>query len=381
MKMKSQIYLDCNATTPLEPSVASLVMEYLVDEFGNSGSRTHEYGTRAKKAVQKAREQVASLVDAQLDEIVFTSGATESNNLSILGLADYGRRTGRMHIISTQIEHKAVLEPLNLLETQGFNVTLLPVAENGAVCPEALQKTLTPETLLISVMHVNNETGVIQPIDQIADILSTHDAFFHVDAAQSFGKSVRSLHNKRIDLISASAHKIYGPKGVGALIMRRRDYDLPPLKPLMVGGGQERGLRPGTLPVPLIVGLGEAARLAQADHVKRDRLCAQHKQAALKAFESLKFKINGDAENAISHTLNISVDGVDSEAAILCLKDLVAISNGSACTSASYTPSHVLKAMGFPNDRIQSAIRLSWCHLTGEIPWDEMAERISVMQQ
>lgn len=376
MKLESPIYLDCNATTPLEPSVASLVNEYLVDEFGNAGSRTHEYGARAKKAVQKAREQIALLVTAQIDEVIFTSGATESNNLSILGLAAYGKRVGRTHIISSPIEHKAVLEPLSLLEAEGFKITFLPIDASGAVRPEDLKAALTPETLLVSIMHVNNETGVIQPIETLTSILQDHEAYFHVDAAQGFGKLTTTLQNKRIDLISASAHKIYGPKGVGALIMRRRDYDLPPLKPLMVGGGQERGLRPGTLPVPLIVGFGEAARLAQSDHAKRDNLCAQYKRAALKAFESLHCKINGDLESSVSHTLNISMDGVDSEAAILCLKDIVAISNGSACTSASYSPSHVLKAMGLSVERIQSAIRLSWCHMTPEPDWASMISAI-----
>jgi cysteine desulfurase len=380
MQNSEPIYLDCNATTPLESSVISIINEYFSNEYGNAGSRTHEHGNRAKKAVQKARGQVAALVGAGADEVVFTSGATESNNLSILGLADYGRKHNRMHIISTQIEHKAVLEPIEHLEKHGFRVTLLPVGEDGAVNPDTFADALTPDTLLVSVMHVNNETGVIQPIEEIAQLLDGHEAYFHVDAAQSFGKLIKPLMNARIDLISASAHKIYGPKGIGALIMRRREYDLPPVKPLVYGGGQERGIRPGTLPVPLIAGLGEAAALASTNHVKRAVKCAEQQKAALKAFSAIDYQINGDLNKLIPHTLNISITGVDSEATMLALKGLVEISNGSACTSASYTPSHVLQAMGYDDDRIESAVRISWSHLSERIPWGSIADRIASLQ-
>jgi len=380
MKNGEPIYLDCNATTPLDSSVVSIINEYLSSEYGNAGSRTHERGNRAKKAVQKARGQVATLVGAEVDEVVFTSGATESNNLSLLGLAEYGREQNRMHIISTQIEHKAILEPLEHLEKQGFRVTLLPVGEDGAISPDVVADALAPDTLLVSVMHVNNETGVIQPIEEIAQLLEGHEAYFHVDAAQSFGKLIKPLMNQRIDLISASAHKIYGPKGVGSLIMRRRDYDLPPLKPLIFGGGQERGIRPGTLPVPLIAGFGEAAVLAKANHEKRAKKCAEQQQAALEAFSCINYQVNGDLDKVVAHTLNISITGVDSEATMLCLKGIAEISNGSACTSASYTPSHVLQAMGYDQDRIESAIRISWSHLQYEIPWDDMAGSIASIQ-
>jgi len=381
MKNISPVYLDCNATTPVEPKVIEIINEYLSVEYGNAGSRTHDHGQKAKKAVQTARQQVADLAGAELDEVIFTSGATESNNLSILGLADYGREEGRMHIISTEIEHKAVLEPLEQLSSRGFTVTLLPVGKDGAVDPQFVADALTPETLLVSVMHVNNETGVIQPIEEIAAVLGEHDAFFHVDAAQSFGKLVSLLQNQRVDLISASAHKIYGPKGVGALVMRRRDYDLPPLKPLIFGGGQERGLRPGTLPVSLIAGFGEAAKLAKSNFSKREEACCANREAALKAFEQINYQLNGDLDKTIPHTLNISVTGVDSEATMLCLKGLVEISNGSACTSASYTPSHVLAAMGYNEERIESSVRISWSHLTDDIPWNSVAGRISEIQR
>ena len=242
------IYLDCNATTPLDPEVRDILLHFLNTEFGNEGSRTHEYGARAKQAVQKARDQVAAVVAAKRDEVIFTSGATESNNLAILGLQQAGEGQGKKHIITTAIEHKAVLEPFDALERAGFEVTRVGVGADGSVDPEAIRAALRSDTLLVSVMHVNNETGIRQPLDSIADILKNHPAYFHADAAQGFGKDLEPLRNPRIDLISISGHKIYAPKGIGALVMRRRGYERVSLQPLVYGGGEERGLRPGTVP-------------------------------------------------------------------------------------------------------------------------------------
>ncbi|HMN14408.1 MAG TPA: aminotransferase class V-fold PLP-dependent enzyme, partial [Bellilinea sp.] len=219
------IYLDCNATTPLDPEVRDILLHFLNTEFGNEGSRTHEYGARAKQAVQKARDQVAAVVAAKRDEVIFTSGATESNNLAILGLQQAGEGQGKKHIITTAIEHKAVLEPFDALERAGFEVTRVGVGADGSVDPEAIRAALRSDTLLVSVMHVNNETGIRQPLDSIADILKNHPAYFHADAAQGFGKDLEPLRNPRIDLISISGHKIYAPKGIGALVMRRRGYE------------------------------------------------------------------------------------------------------------------------------------------------------------
>lgn len=373
------VYLDCNATTPLDPQVRDVLVHYLTDEFGNEGSRTHEYGARAKQAVQRARDQVGAVVGVKRDEVIFTSGATESNNLAILGLRAAGHATGRKHLITTAIEHKAVLEPFEALERDGFEVTRLAVGAGGYVEPDALKAALRDDTLLVSIMQANNETGVLQPLKELASVLEGHPAYFHTDAAQGFGKDLESLRDPRIDMISVSGHKVFAPKGVGALITRRRGYERVPLKPLVYGGGQERGLRPGTLPVALIVALGEAAELAVRDNSARLARCKAIREVALGAFSGLNFKLTGEQTRLMPHVLNVSFRGLDSEALIVALKDLVAISNGSACTSASYTPSHVLKAMGMTDDEANACVRISWCHITPDVDWAAVADRIRML--
>lgn len=373
------VYLDCNATTPIDPEVEQEFLRYIRDEFGNAGSRTHEFGTRAKQAVQRARDQVAVVVKSQREEVIFTSGATESNNLALLGLREHGEKTGRKHIVTTAIEHKAVLEPLEHLAERGFTVTILKPESSGMVSAAAVADALRPDTLLVSVMHVNNETGVIQPIDDIAKKLANHEAFFHVDAAQGFGKRIAELQNPRLDLISISGHKIYAPKGIGALVTRRRGYERAPLTPLIFGGGQERGLRPGTLPVALIAALGKAAELALRDGEKRNTRCAAIKQDALAAFAKVGGVPTGDSEKSVASTLNVAIPNLDSEAVMLALKEVVAISNGSACTSQNYTASHVLTAMGLSEDHVKGALRLSWCHLTPKVDWDAVVDAIKTM--
>lgn len=370
------VYLDCNATSPLDPDVRQEMLAYFDVEYGNAGSRTHEYGQRAKRAIDEARRAVAAVVACDPEEVHFTSGATESNNLAILGLASHADATKQRHIISTAIEHKAVLEPLEHLESRGFEVTIIHPNQLGVVDPGDVRKALRPDTALVSIMHVNNETGAIQPLDEIARALEDHAAYLHVDAAQGFGKELDLLRSRRIDLISVSAHKIYGPKGVGALVSRRRGRTRVPLVPLMFGGGQERGLRPGTLPVPLIAGLGAASRVALRDYDARLQKNLLLRQQALQAFSALGGQINGDPSRSVASTLNVSLLGVDAEAAMVALKDVVAVSNGSACTSSSYTPSHVLTAMALSEERVHGALRLSWCHLTGKVDWNEVATRL-----
>ena len=370
------VYLDCNATTPMEPAVQKLMVRYFTEELGNAGSRTHEYGVRAKRAVEAAREQVASVVEAESDEVVFTSGATESNNIALLGLAEHGEKTKKRHIVSTAIEHKAVLEPLEILKRRGFEVTLVKPNKGGVVEADAIKAVLRSDTLAVSTMHVNNETGVWQPISEITEHLQKFDAYFHVDAAQGFGKIINDLCNERIDLISVNSHKIYGPVGVGALITRKRGFQRPPLTPMIYGGGQERGLRPGTLPVALVAGFGLAAARAERNRDERREICVAIRERALDALENLDIRLHGDQERVLPHVLNFSIPGLDSEAVMLALKGVAAVSNGSACTSQSYTPSHVLTAMGLTEEEVAGALRLSWCHLTGDIDWPRVTAQI-----
>ena len=376
MHIGHPVYLDCNATTPLEPAVGALIRRYFEEEYGNEGSRTHGYGARAKEAVEKAREQIAELLAAKPDEVIFTSGATESNNLAILGLANWGRRHGKTHIISTHLEHKAVLEPIDVLAKDGFEVDLVAPEKSGRVDAAKIVALLRPTTLLVSLMHANNETGVIQPIEEVAKALAHHPAHFHVDAAQTFGKLIEPLRNHRIDLLSASGHKIYGPKGVGVLLVRHRGKQKVPLAPLVHGGGQEHGLRPGTLPVPLIAGLGLAAEIGAKDHEAREAKCRAFRERFLRAIEPLQPKIHGEEGQVLAHTVNLSFPGISAEEGMMKMRDLVAVSNGSACTSSSYQPSHVLKAMRLAKDEIIGAMRFSWCHLTPDPDWATVVEKL-----
>lgn len=372
------VYLDANATTPVLKPVADLVYQLMTEEFGNAGSRTHEFGAKAKQATEKARGQVAAIVGADKTEVIFTSGATESNNIAILGLEQYAFNENRKHIITTTIEHKAVLEPMAHLEEKGFDVTYLDVDESGLIDIKQFKSALRPDTLLVSIMHVNNETGCIQPLQEICKALGTSDTYFHVDAAQSFGKLTKDLVNDRIDFISASGHKVYAPKGIGALIMRKRGFIRPPLKPIFFGGGQEKGLRPGTLAVPLIAGFGLACEIALKEHVVWQEHAQKLKTGLMNELSSLGVTFNGD--NTSPFVLNFSIPGVNSEAAMVMLKGVVAVSNGSACTSNSYKPSHVLTAMGLDEDRINGAIRMSWSHMTEELPLKKFVTTLSQLK-
>jgi cysteine desulfurase len=377
--MKRPLYLDYNATTPLDPRVFEAMTPYFLDEVGNAGSRTHVFGQTAKEATEKARAHVADLIDAKSEEIIFTSGATESNNIALLGLMQHGFDTNRKHVLATGIEHKAVLEPLGRLSKLGFEVELLPVTSGGYVEPNTVRERLRPDTLVVSVMHANNETGVLQPVLEIDEILDGSKTYFHVDAAQTFGKEVDALRRLKCDFLSISGHKIYGPKGIGALYARRRSGQRRPISPLMVGGGQEMGIRPGTLPVPLVVGLGEAAKLAGREHNDRRKASAAVKARLLDALNSVDHHINGDPAHTQPHAINVSFPGVDSEALMLALRSEIAISNGSACTSTSYSPSHVLVAMGLSEDLVSSAVRISWGPGITDIPAEMIVSTIRNM--
>ncbi|ATY84459.1 cysteine desulfurase DndA [Kyrpidia spormannii] len=351
------VYLDFNATTPVHPEVLELMIHVYRSQFGNASSRTHIYGQEAKRIVDESRAKIANLLGISPTEVVFTSGATESNNLAILGLEDYGRKQRKLHIISTNIEHNSILEPLKVLSRRGFDIELCPVDSAGLIDAEDLLRRVRTDTLLVTVMHANNETGVLQPVDVIGTRLKEMGVLFHVDASQTFGKLSKEILSLDYDLMSITAHKVYGPQGIGALILRHRNYVRPPLTPLLHGGGQENGLRPGTLPVALIAGFGKAAELAQLHGEKWLRQEARIKQDVLDQLRVIKHVINGDQTHCLPNCVNVSFPGIDSEALMLATRTEIAISNGSACTSSKYRPSHVLEAMGA---LAESAVRLSW---------------------
>ncbi|HEX4694470.1 aminotransferase class V-fold PLP-dependent enzyme [Sphingomonas sp.] len=368
-------YLDFAATTPVDARVAELVLRLMRDDFANAGSRTHEQGVMAAREVAKARERVAAELGAAPEEVVFTSGATESSNIAILGLARADR--SRRHIVTTAIEHAAVHGPVDALEADGFEVSRILPNHLGRVVAADVLAAVRPDTLLVSVMHANNETGAVQPIVEIAGSLPAGPAF-HVDAAQTFGRLSADLHHDRVDLASVSGHKIYAPKGVGALMVRQ-GHGRPAVSPIMHGGGQERGLRPGTVPVALVAGLGLAAELAGRERDKRSERCAAIRSDALRALAPLGAVVHGRDGPALPHILGVAFPGVDSEALMVALRGVAAISNGSACTSALYRPSHVLEAMDLPDDVVRGTVRFSWSHNVSPPPWDAVAAIVRML--
>lgn len=371
------IYLDCNATNPIEPRVREEIVRVFNSVYGNAGS-PHEFGEQAKQLVSLAREQITQVAGSRRHEIVFTSGATESNNLAILGAAAHGKETGKMHLVSSMIEHKAVLEPLQALRRQGFEVTLIPTQRTGQIDPDELLHAVRDDTLLVSVMQVNNETGIIQPIDAIANGLMQSDCLLHVDAAQGFAKQLEPLRNPRIDLISISGHKIHGPQGIGALIARRKQGQIPPIAPLNYGGGQEFGLRPGTLPVPLIAGFGLAAQLAATELDQRREHCLMIRKTVLAWAQSVDGKIHGEQKATMPHVVNLSIPGFTADELIERFHGLIAVSDGAACTTICTTPSHVLSAMGIREPELSGAIRLSWSHMTNH---EELKQKLLAAQR
>jgi cysteine desulfurase len=361
--MKLPIYFDYSATTPVDPRVAEKMMQYLTLEghFGNPASRSHSYGWDAENAVEEARKHVAQLINADAKEIVWTSGATESNNLAIKGAAHFHQKKGK-HIITCKTEHKAVLDTCRQLEREGFEVTYLEPESNGLVDLKKLTDALREDTILVTIMHVNNEIGVISDIQAIGEITRERKILFHVDAAQSAGKIPIDLQNMKVDLMSFSAHKIYGPKGIGALYVRRKPRVR--LEAQMHGGGHERGLRSGTLATHQIVGMGEAFRLAKEEMVaenERIKKLRDHFWESLQEIEEIY--LNGDLEHRIAGNLNVSFNYVEGESLIMALKEL-AVSSGSACTSASLEPSYVLRALGRNDELAHSSIRFTFGRFT-----------------
>lgn len=365
------IYMDYSATTPIDPRVAQKMIPYITEHFGNPASRSHPYGWEAEEAVEEARAQVAALVNADPREIVFTSGATESDNLALKGIAEFYQDRGK-HIITVKTEHKAILDTARELERKGFEVTYLDVLENGLIDLDALKVAIRPDTILVSVMMVNNEIGVIQDIETIGELCRDKGVFFHVDAAQATGKVAIDLQQLKVDLMSFSAHKTYGPKGIGALYVRRKPRVR--LEAQMHGGGHERGMRSGTLATHQIVGMGEAFRIAKEEmdeenaRIKalRDRLWA-----GLSTMEEVH--INGDMTQRVPHNLNVSFNFVEGESLMMAIKD-VAVSSGSACTSASLEPSYVLRALGRSDELAHSSIRFTVGRFTTEAEVDTVVK-------
>jgi cysteine desulfurase len=381
--MKLPVYLDYSATTPVDPRVAQKMIPFLCEQFGNPASRSHSYGWEAEKAVEEARKEVAAYINADPREIVWTSGATESDNLAIKGAAHFYKDKGR-HLITVKTEHKAVLDSMRHLETEGYEVTYMDVGEDGLLDLAALEAAIRPDTILVSVMAVNNEIGVIQDIAAIGEMCRRHGVVFHCDATQAPGKMTLDMQTMKIDLMSLSSHKVYGPKGIGALYVRRKPRIR--IEPQIHGGGHERGMRSGTLAAHQIVGMGEAyrlARLEQAEEVKR--LTALQKRFLDGLQASIPdIVINGSLEHRVCTNLNVSFEYIEGESLMMAVKDL-AVSSGSACTSASLEPSYVLRALGRSDELAHSSIRFTFGRFTTEEEIDFavklLAEKVAKLRE
>ena len=373
--MKLPIYLDYHATTPVDPRVLEAMMPFFTEHFGNAASRNHAFGWEAEQAVERARQQVADLIGANVKEIIFTSGATESNNLAIKGVAEMYREKGN-HIITCVTEHKAVIDTCKKLEKQGARVTYLPVQKDGRISLDDLRAAITDKTILITIMTANNEIGVLQPVADIGAIAKEKGILFHTDAVQAVGKVPFDVNAAKADLVSLTAHKMYGPKGIGALYVRRRNPRVL-LAEQIHGGGHERGMRSGTLNVPGIVGLGKAAAIAKAEMaIEGERLRALRDRLNTKLHENLdEIYINGSMEHRLPHSLNISFAYVEGESLLMGIND-VAVSSGSACTSATLEPSYVLKALGAGDDLAHSSIRFGLGRFNTEAEVDYVADKV-----
>jgi len=364
MTVKLPIYLDYQSTTPMDPRVVEVMIDCMKNDYGNPHSRTHSLGWKAEEMVEIARKNVADLIGADSKEIFFTSGATESNNIAIKGVAHFYGATGKNHVVTIATEHKCVINSVRDLEQEGFSVTFLQVQQNGLVDLKQLETAITDKTCLVSIMTVNNEIGVIQPLAEIGALCRKKGAFFHTDAAQAFGKIPLDVNSMNIDLMSISGHKIYGPKGIGAIYLRRKPRVR--IKPIFSGGGQERGIRAGTLPTPLVVGLGKASEIAKNEMQKdHDHI----KKLSDKLFDGVTklthVYLNGDLEQRYIGNLNFSFAGIEGESMIMAIKDL-AVSSGSACTSSSLEPSYVLHALGVSDELAHTSIRFGIGRFTTE---------------
>ncbi len=362
MTLKLPIYLDYQSTTPLDPRVSEVMKKTLDEDYGNPHSRSHSYGWKAEELVEIARKQVAALINADEKEIIFTSGATESNNIAIKGVARFYKDNGKNHIITAATEHKCVINSCRDLEQEGFKITFLQVQKNGLIDLKRLQEAITPQTCLVSIMSINNEIGVIQPLAEIGALCRSKGIFFHSDCAQAFGKIELDVKAMNIDLMSISGHKIYGPKGIGALFVSRKPRVR--IRPLFSGGGQERGIRSGTVATFLAVGLGKAAEIAKSEMQKDFDHVLKLSKRFNQAINGLShIYLNGDSEKRYPGNLNFSFAGIEGESMIMAIKDL-AVSSGSACTSSSLEPSYVLHALGVEDDLAHTSIRFGFGRFT-----------------
>jgi cysteine desulfurase len=373
------IYLDNNATTPVDPRVLETMLPYFTEMFGNAASRNHTYGWEAEQAVENAREQIAQGIGATAQEIIFTSGATESNNLALKGVAERYVDKGR-HLITSVTEHKCILDTCRYLEQRGYEVTYLPVRKDGLIELDALEAAIRPDTVLVSIMAANNEIGVLQPISAIGKMCTEHEVLFHTDAAQAFGKVPLDVSKMNIHLLSLSGHKFYGPKGIGALYVRRKNPRVQ-LAPQMHGGGHERGLRSGTLAVPSIVGMGKAAEICFTDMIQEN---ARTEALRNYLWEQVQKRIaetslNGSLENRLANNLNLSFAFVEGESLLMGVHDTVALSSGSACTSASLEASHVLKALGMSDEQARSSLRFGISRFTTREEIDRVVDKLEVV--
>lgn len=377
---KRPIYLDCHATTPVDERVLAAMLPYFTEHFGNPASVSHIYGWEAEAAVRRSREVLATAIHATPEEIIFTSGASEANNLAIKGVAEAYFSKGR-HIITVATEHNAVLDPCRYLQSLGFEVTILPVQPDGLIDLAELEQSFRPDTILVSVMAANNEIGVLQPLAAIGELCRARQVLFHTDAAQAIGKVPLDVEAMKIDLMSLTAHKIYGPKGIGALYVRRRDPRVQ-LAPQMHGGGHERGMRSGTLYTPQIVGLAQAVELGLAELVSETQRLTQLRDQLWQRLSQIgDIHVNGHLTQRLAGNLNISVAGVDGQALALGLQSIVAVSSGSACTSAKSAPSHVLKALGRSDELAYASIRFGIGRFNTQAELDQVAEAaISTIQ-
>lgn len=373
-------YLDYNASTPVEAKVLRYMMDIYANNIGNASSRTHQYGVQAKKIVEESRKIIADILGVDQMEVIFTSGATESDNMAVLGLEQYAEKSGKNHFITSSIEHKAVLESMKYLQKRGYLVDFIDPDESGRISAHAIIDRVTDKTALVSVMHVNSETGIIQPVREIGDYLSNKEVFFHIDATQSFGKMNEELRSTSYDMLSISAHKIRGPQGIGALILKRKKHLREYIRPIILGGGQEFGFRSGTLPVALVGGFGVAAKICDENSFMRKKKNRMIKEQLLSAIQDTEYAVNGDPDYCIDNTINISFKHVDAEGIFVATKEYYAMSNGSACVSGTYNSSYVLKAMGLDEKRIKEAIRISWDYNT-EVDFSELAAYVKGQQE